>query len=99
MGGVMAVEIKIIPAVIVYILYLAGLVIFAISPVLSGHSWMLASFAIALGIVAYVGHNLINWLPLSERSISLTLMDVAWGVTVTCTSAIAGFYAAQIYAG
>ncbi len=51
----MTIEIKMIPAVIFYVLYLAGLAVFAISPVLYKQSWLVAAGVVLLLIVfAYV---------------------------------------------
>lgn len=100
MGELMAVEIKMIPAVVFYVLYLAGLVIFAISPALREQNWLIAAgLGLALGVVAYASYDLTNMATLKGWSISLTLVDIAWGAFVSAASAVAGFYAARVFAG
>ncbi|HSC66926.1 MAG TPA: DUF2177 family protein [Cellvibrio sp.] len=95
----MTFEIKIIPAAIAYFLYLAGTIIFAVSSSLSGQGWLIASLVLALAVITYVSHDFINLSILKDWSVSLTLMDIALGVVVIGLSAVAGFYAARIYAG
>lgn len=100
MGDLMAIEIKIVPAIIFYIIYLAGLVLFAISPALREQNWLVAAgLGLLLGIVAYASYDLTNLATLKSWSISLTLVDIVWGAFVSAVSAVAGFYAARIFAG
>jgi uncharacterized membrane protein len=100
MGGLMAVEVKMVPAIIFYLLYLAGLVIFAISPALREQSWLLAvGLGLLLGIVAYASYDLTNMATLKGWSITLTLVDIAWGAFVSAVSAVAGFYVARLFSG
>lgn len=99
MGDLMAIEIKIVPAVIFYLLYLAGLVLFAVSPALRAQSWLVAAgLGLALGMIAYGSYDLTNMATLKNWSLSLTLVDIAWGAFISAVSAVAGFYAASIFA-
>ena len=96
----MAVDVRIVPAIIFYVLYLAGLVLFAISPALREQNWLMAvGLGLALGLVAYGSYDLTNMATLKGWSLSLTLVDIAWGAFVSAVSALAGFYAARIFAG
>ncbi len=100
MGALMAVDVRIVPAIIFYVLYLAGLVLFAISPALREQNWLMAvGLGLALGLVAYGSYDLTNMATLKGWSLSLTLVDIAWGAFVSAVSALAGFYAARIFAG
>ena len=100
MGALMAVDVRIVPAIIFYVLYLAGLVLFAISPALREQNWLMAvGLGLALGLVAYGSYDLTNMATLKGWSLSLTLVDIAWGAFVSAVSALAGFYVARIFAG
>jgi len=100
MGELMAVEVKMVPAVTFYVLYLAGLVVFAISPALREQNWMVAAgLGLLLGIIVYASYDLTNMATLKTWSITLTLVDIAWGACVSAISAVAGFYAARVFAG
>ncbi len=96
----MTAEVKMIPALIFYLLYLVGVVFFAVSPTLPEQHWMLATgFSLLLGLVACVSYGLINMVTLKDWSITLTLVDIVWGVVVTAVSAVAGFYGARVFSG
>ncbi|MGV8834915.1 DUF2177 family protein [Cellvibrio sp.] len=100
MGELMSVEVRIVPAIIFYVLYLAGLVLFAISPALREQNWLMAvGLGLGLGVIAYGSYDLTNMATLKGWSLSLTLVDIAWGAFVSAVSALAGFYAARIFAG
>lgn len=100
MGELMAVEVKMVPAIIFYLLYLVGVVVFAISPALREQSPMLATgLGLLLGVVAYASYDLTNMATLKDWSMTLTLVDIAWGAVVTATSAVAGFYASRMFYG
>jgi uncharacterized membrane protein len=100
MGELMAVEVKIVPAIIFYVVYLAGLVLFAISPALREQNWLMAvGLGLVLGVIAYGSYDLTNMATLKGWSLSLTLVDMAWGAFISAVSALAGFYAARVFAG
>lgn len=100
MGELMAVEVRIVPAIIFYVLYIAGLVLFAISPAMRESNWLLAvGLGAALGVIAYGSYDLTNLATLKGWSLSLTLVDMAWGALVSAVAAFGGFYAARIFAG
>lgn len=100
MGDLMVVEVKMVPAVFFYILYLVGLVIFAISPVLREQNWLVAAgVGLLLGILVYASYDLTNIIMLKGWSLSLTLADIVWGTFVSVISVLAGFYAATVFTG
>lgn len=100
MGELMTTEVKMVPAIIFYLVYLVGVVVFAISPALRAQNAMLAAgLGLLLGVVAYGSYDLTNMATLKGWSITLTLVDIAWGAVITATSAVAGFYAARIFYG
>lgn len=90
----MTIEIKMIPAVIFYVLYLAGLAVFAISPVLDEQGWLVAAVVLLLVAFVYVTYDLIRIARLKSWSLSLTLADIAMGTVVSLAFGVAGFYIA-----
>lgn len=100
MGALMVVHIKMIPAILFYVVYLAGLVLFAISPAMREENWLVAAgLGLFLGVIAYGSYDLTNMATLKGWSITLTLVDIAWGACVSALSAVAGFYASRIFTG
>ena len=84
------------PAVAFYILYVAGIVIFAVRPALASGRWTEAVLMGALfGFFCYATYDLTNMATLKVWPMYITLMDIAWGAVLTGTAALAGFWAAQ----
>jgi uncharacterized membrane protein len=82
------------PAIIFYLLYPVGLVIFAIAPALRSGNAATALFLGALfGFFTYGTYDLTNQATLRNWSTMLTLADMAWG---TFLGGITAFWATWI---
>ena len=87
---------RIAPAAVFYFLYLIGVMIFAISPALSGGRWTTALlFGALFGFFAYATYDLSNQATLKNWSTTLSLIDISWGTFVTGVSATIGYFAAS----
>ena len=94
-GHLMADQPRIAVAVLVYLLYALGVVIFAVSPQTGGATWQLTLVMAALfGFFAYATYDLTNLATLRAWPLRLTLIDMAWG-TLVSTAAAAGGKAAM----
>jgi uncharacterized membrane protein len=90
-GHLMAAKPNIGVAVIFYLLYAAGVTIFAVSPHHMGASWHITLVTGALfGFFAYATYDLTNLATLREWPLDLSLLDIAWGTAVSATSAAGG---------
>lgn len=97
MGFLMLDEIKFSAAAAFYLLYLVGLLVFAIMPALRAQNWLLAlGLSAFLGLIAYASYDLTNLSTLKGWSLSLSLVDMAWGSIVSACAGTAGFFAARI---
>ena len=77
-----------------YLLYVAGIVQLAVMPSLAG-TWVAAFAAGAvLGLVAYGTYDMTNLSTLKGWSLSISLVDMAWGALLTGLAASAGWLAA-----
>ena len=76
------------PAAVFYAIYLAGVVVFAVSPALGSGRW-LASLGLGalLGLMAYATYDLTNQATLKDWSWTVTIADLCWGTFVTAVSA------------
>ena len=84
------------PAVVFYLLYVAGIVLLAVLPALREGGWKrLLIHAAAFGLVAYATYDLTNQETMKTWSTTITLVDMAWGTFITTVSASAGFAAAR----
>jgi uncharacterized membrane protein len=99
-GHLMRPDLDMKAAVTFYMLYVAGVVIFAVAPALEGRSWMSAlGRGALLGLFAYATYDLTNQATLKEWPWRLTLIDMGWGAFVTAAAAAAGCRAVLAFGG
>lgn len=76
-----------------YLLYVVGIVVFAVLPALEARSLVQAlGLGALLGLVAYGTYDFTNLSTLRNWPLGLSLIDVAWGTVLTAAAA-AGAYA------
>ena len=76
-----------------YLIYPAGLVIFAILPALKSGSLAQATLGGALlGFFTYMTYDLTNQATLRNWTTQLTLVDAGWGTLLGAIAATAGFW-------
>jgi len=79
-GFLMRPDINWVAAIIFYLLFIAGLVIFVISPVVQKQSWIHAILYGALfGLITYATYDLTNLATLKDWPILVTIVDLIWG--------------------
>ena len=84
------------PAVIFYLLYVAGIVIFAVSPAFETGRWVTAAVNGALfGLCAYATYDLTNQATLKGWPLTVTLIDLGWGTALTAAAATLGYVTAN----
>lgn len=75
-----------------YLLYIVGVVVFAIAPALETGTWRTAASRGALfGLIAYATYDLTNLATLPDWPVSVALVDIVWGAVLTGTTATLGF--------
>jgi uncharacterized membrane protein len=91
LGPLMGDRVVLAPAVLFYLLYLVGVVAFAVAPGLESGRWTSAlAWGALLGLVAYGTYDLTNQATLRDWPWRVTLADLCWGSFVTATAAAAG---------
>ena len=84
LGPILADKVNYAAAVAFYLIYVLGVVIFAIRPGLNSGNWWAAMLLGAMfGFFAYATYDLTNFATLKLWSLKVTLIDVAWGIFVT----------------
>jgi uncharacterized membrane protein len=79
LGPVLAAGFRPAPAILFYVVYLVGVVIFAIAPAIRAGRWGLAPMMGALfGFFAYATYDLTNQATLIVWSTTITLADLSW---------------------
>jgi uncharacterized membrane protein len=97
-GFLMKPDINWFAAIIFYMLFIAGLVIFVISPAIEKHSWIHAIFFGALfGLIAYATYDLTNLATMKGWPLLVTVVDLIWGTVLAASiSSITYFIASKI---
>lgn len=84
LGSILTDEIRTLPAIAFYLMYPAGLVIFAIAPALKGGSpWIAVIYGALFGLFAYGTYELTNYATLRNWTAQITLIDMAYGLVVS----------------
>ncbi len=98
LGDIAAPDVRLVPAVVFYVLYPAGLVIFAVAGGLkSGSALSTVSYGALFGFFTYATYDLSNYATLRNWTLPLTLIDVAWGTALGALAALAGHLLAAYF--
>ena len=82
-GFLMKPDINWVAAIIFYLLFIAGLVIFVISPAVEKHSWVHALlFGALFGLITYATYDLTNLATLQNWPLLVTVVDLIWGTVL-----------------
>jgi uncharacterized membrane protein len=99
-GPIMAPKPDMAAAVLFYVIYIGGIVFFAVAPALKEGAWTRAALnGAALGFVAYATYDLTNQATLAVWQVKLTVVDLIWGTVLTMAAATAGYFAASAVGG
>jgi uncharacterized membrane protein len=84
------------PAAAFYLIYIAGILSFAIAPAFDSGRWTTAlGRGALLGLVAYATYDLTNQATLRGWSSLVTIADLCWGSALTGVAATIGFSVAR----
>lgn len=85
-------------AIIFYLLYIVGIIIFAVSPALHADSLGKAVLLGAiLGFIAYATYDLTNLATVKDWPILVTVVDLIWGTVLTGSVAAASYYLGKTF--
>jgi uncharacterized membrane protein len=95
LGAVMAQSPDMRAGVAFYVVYVFGILVFAVRPALASGDWKTALAMGALfGFFAYATYDLTNLATLKVWSLKIALIDMAWGTVLTASAGAAGAAAA-----
>lgn len=100
LGHLMADEVNFKIAAGFYLIYAAGIVVFAVNPALISGEWKTALIYGALfGFFCYATYDFTNMATLRDWPIKVSLIDIAWGTFLTGISSTGGFFLTQFISG
>jgi uncharacterized membrane protein len=83
-------------AICFYLIYIAGIIIFAVRPALSSGSWRQAAALGALfGFFTYATYDLTNMATIKEWPLIIVVVDIIWGVCLCTLVASISFAASR----
>jgi uncharacterized membrane protein len=100
LGGLLLEKPNVAVAGFFYLVYVGGVVVFAVTPALDAGLWTTALLLGALlGLVAYGTYDFTNLATLKGWPPIVSIVDLAWGITATAVSATLGYLIARKLGG
>lgn len=98
LGALMRENVNFLAAGGFYLAYVAGIVYFAVLPALADGAWSRAVLNGALlGLLAYGTYDMTNMATLKGWPVTMSLVDMVWGMIVTALAAAAGYGLARTW--
>jgi uncharacterized membrane protein len=88
-GYLMKPDINWSAAIIFYLLFIAGLVTFVISPAVEKHSWIHALiYGAFFGLITYATYDLTNLATMKDWPLLVTVVDLIWGTVLAASISV-----------
>jgi uncharacterized membrane protein len=98
-GGLLRDPFNVPAAVIFYLLYLGGVLFFAMAPAIAAQSLRTAAVCgFLLGLLAYGTYDLTNLATLRGWTVAITIADMLWGAVLTMICSVVGVAVARLIA-
>jgi len=95
-GTLLAENVNWAAAIVFYLLYIGGILFFAVQPALKSGSWQTALLNGALlGMLCYATYDLTNMATLKNWSFTVVWVDIIWGIVLTGSVSTLSFLAAR----
>ncbi len=97
-GFLMKSDINYTAAIIFYLLFVGGLVLFVISPAIEKGSWLHAlTYGALFGLITYATYDLTNLATIKDWPFLVTMVDLIWGTVLAASvSGISYFIADKL---
>ena len=84
LGFILSDQVNWMAAIIFYLLYIGGILYFALIPAFKDASWQTALINGAiLGMLCYATYDLTNMATIAKWPLSIVFIDIAWGIVLT----------------
>jgi uncharacterized membrane protein len=96
LGFLMKPDINWVAAIIFYLLFISGLIIFVITPAMVKQSWVHALLYGALfGLVSYATYDLTNLATVKDWPLLVTVIDLIWGSVLAASVSVITYFIAH----
>lgn len=94
-GGLMKPDVNWTAAIIFYLIFITGLVVFVITPSVEKSSWTHALlFGALFGLVCYATYDLTNLAVAKDWPLLVTIVDLAWGAALAASVSVITYFIA-----
>ena len=94
-GLLMKVNVNWLAAILFYLLFIGGLVVFVIAPAVEEGSWVRALvFGALFGLITYATYDLTNLATLKYWPVAVTVVDLLWGMALAASVSLAAYLVA-----
>jgi len=84
-------------AAVFYLIFVIGIVFFAVNPALERGAPLVAlGYGALFGFFAYATYDVTNYSTLRDWPIGVAVLDTVWGATLTGVSAFAGYWVTSL---
>ncbi len=95
LGSLLSPQVNWLAAILFYLLFIAGIVVFTVTPALAQHSWLKALLLGALfGLITYATYDLTNLATLKNWPVLVTIIDLIWGTVLSASVSVATYFIA-----
>ena len=95
-GFLMKSDINWTAAIIFYLLFIVGLILFVITPAVEKGSWTYALlFGAMFGFITYATYDLTNLATLKDWPILVTIVDLVWGAVLAASVSVITYFIAS----
>jgi uncharacterized membrane protein len=100
LGDTMLDKLRVAPALVFYLLYPIGIVVFAAMPAVQAASAGIAlSYGALFGLLAYATYDLTNYATLRKWTLKLAVIDLVYGSVASSLMALSAYQAVRWFVG
>ena len=93
LGFIFTGEVNWSAAIIFYLIYIGGILFFAVLPALRDHSWQIALInGAVLGGLCYATYDLTNMATIKQWPLIVVVVDIIWGIVLTGSVSLLTYY-------
>lgn len=96
LGFLMSKNPNLVAALLFYLIFIAGLIFFVITPALDKNIWAHALLAGAFfGLITYATYDLTNLATIKDWPLIITIVDLIWGTFLSASVAVITYFIAH----
>lgn len=93
LGFILSDKVNWAAAIIFYLIYIGGIIYFAVEPAIQAQSFSTAIInGVLLGMLCYATYDLTNMATIAQWPLSITIIDIIWGGFLTGSCATATYF-------